>query len=181
MMRPKLTYANVMVTILAVVILGGGAAYAATKLAKNSVGTKQLKNGSVTTAKIKKGAVDSSRLSPSALSAYAKSSDLAGYAKSSDLGGYAKAPVGPDELGTLPAASLSSAIYNVGPGGVDCQGTESDFPNAKVDDIDFSTVDFDNGGLAHTEPGAVPHCFNGFAISRPGTYLISAWVGWEGG
>jgi hypothetical protein len=32
-----------MVTILAFLVLGGGAAFAATKLAKNSVGTKQLK------------------------------------------------------------------------------------------------------------------------------------------
>ena len=49
----KLTYANVMVTILAFIVLGG-AAYAATKLPKNSVGTKQIKNGAVTGAKIKK-------------------------------------------------------------------------------------------------------------------------------
>jgi hypothetical protein len=52
--RSKLTYANVMVTILAFIVLGGGAAFAASKLAKNSVGTKQIKNGAVTSAKVKK-------------------------------------------------------------------------------------------------------------------------------
>ncbi len=36
-----------MVTILAFVVLGGGAAFAATKLGKNSVGTAQLRNGAV--------------------------------------------------------------------------------------------------------------------------------------
>jgi hypothetical protein len=50
-MRPKLTYANVMATI-AVFIALGGASYAATQLPKNSVGTKQLKNGAVTKQKI---------------------------------------------------------------------------------------------------------------------------------
>jgi hypothetical protein len=54
-LRPKLNYANVMVTLLAFTILGGGAAYAANQLAKNSVGSKQLRKGSVTSAKVKDG------------------------------------------------------------------------------------------------------------------------------
>jgi len=53
--RSKLTYANVMVTALAFVVLGG-TAFAAVELGKNSVGTKQLKNGAVTKAKIAKAA-----------------------------------------------------------------------------------------------------------------------------
>ena len=44
-----------MVTILAFVVLGGATAFAASKLAKNSVGTKQLKNGAVTRAKLADG------------------------------------------------------------------------------------------------------------------------------
>ena len=50
----KLTYANVMSTIAIFLLLGGGAAFAASKLAKNSVSTKQIKNGAVTGIKIKK-------------------------------------------------------------------------------------------------------------------------------
>jgi hypothetical protein len=50
-MRPKLTYANVVAT-LALFIALGGASYAALKLPKNSVGTKQLKKNAVTLAKI---------------------------------------------------------------------------------------------------------------------------------
>jgi hypothetical protein len=56
-LRSRLTYANVMVTLLAFVVLGGGGAYAATQLGKNSVGTKQLKNGAVTGAKVKDGSL----------------------------------------------------------------------------------------------------------------------------
>jgi hypothetical protein len=55
--RKHLTYANVMTTILAFVVLAGGTAFAASQLAKNSVGKKQLKSNAVTTAKIKKNAV----------------------------------------------------------------------------------------------------------------------------
>ncbi len=47
----RLTYANVMATLALFVALGGGA-IAATQLRKNSVGTRQLKNGAVTEAKL---------------------------------------------------------------------------------------------------------------------------------
>ncbi len=52
-LRRHLTYANVAAT-LALFLALGGAAYAATQLPKNSVGTKQLKKGAVTAAKINK-------------------------------------------------------------------------------------------------------------------------------
>jgi hypothetical protein len=50
--RLRLSYANVMVTLLAFVVLGGGVAYAATRIAKNSVGSAQLRPNSVTNGKI---------------------------------------------------------------------------------------------------------------------------------
>ena len=54
-LRPRLSYANVMVTLLAVLVLGSGAAYAGVQLAKDSVGTRQLKKGAVTGVKVKDG------------------------------------------------------------------------------------------------------------------------------
>jgi hypothetical protein len=56
-LRGNLTYANVMSTLCLFLLLGGGTAFAATKLGKNSVGTKQLKNGAVTAAKVKSGSL----------------------------------------------------------------------------------------------------------------------------
>jgi hypothetical protein len=51
--RGNLSYSNIMVTILAVVVIGGGTAYAAsTALPKNSVGSKQIKKEAVTPAKL---------------------------------------------------------------------------------------------------------------------------------
>ncbi len=60
--RSKLTYANVMSTLAVFLLLGGGAAFAASKLGKNSVGTKQIKNNAVTAAKIKKNSVTTAKI-----------------------------------------------------------------------------------------------------------------------
>jgi hypothetical protein len=54
--RKRLTYANVMSSIAVFLVLGG-AAFAAVKLPKNSVGTKQLKNNAVISAKVKDGSL----------------------------------------------------------------------------------------------------------------------------
>jgi hypothetical protein len=50
--RPRLTYANVASTLCLFLLLGGGAAYAATQLPKNSVGTAQIRAGAVTPPKL---------------------------------------------------------------------------------------------------------------------------------
>ena len=53
--RQRLTYANVVATLALFLVLGGGA-YAATQLPRNSVGTGQLKPEAVTAGKIAKKA-----------------------------------------------------------------------------------------------------------------------------
>ena len=68
--RNRLTYANVMSSIAVFLVLGGATALAA-GLAKNSVGSKQLKKNAVTTAKIKNGAVTSAKLRAGAVGASA--------------------------------------------------------------------------------------------------------------
>ena len=61
-LRPKLTYANVVATLALFVAVGGASAFAASQLAKNSVGPKQLKKNSVTTAKVKKEAITAAKV-----------------------------------------------------------------------------------------------------------------------
>ena len=161
--KPKLTYANVMVTVLAFIVLGGVAVAAGVQaLKKNSVGTKQLKNGAVTTAKIKNGAVDGSRLNPSALN---------GYAKASDLSGFLKAPVGPDQLATTPAAGLSGPIYNVGgqrPSTARAR-TATNSPTTKLDDIDFSKRSSSTPAASRTpSPARRPIATTGSRSRGPG-------------
>jgi hypothetical protein len=57
-----------MSTIAVFVAIGGASAFAATQLAKNSVGSKQLKNNAVTSAKIKKEAVAGAKIKNGAVS-----------------------------------------------------------------------------------------------------------------
>ncbi|HTT94107.1 MAG TPA: hypothetical protein VMF55_05505 [Solirubrobacterales bacterium] len=52
LVRKRLTYANVMSTLAVFLVLAGGSAFAAARLGKNSVGTRQLKKEAVTLAKI---------------------------------------------------------------------------------------------------------------------------------
>jgi len=54
--RKRLTYANVMSSIAVFLVLGG-AAFAATQLPKNSVGSKQLKKNAVVSSKVKDGSL----------------------------------------------------------------------------------------------------------------------------
>ena len=66
-LRRHLSYATVVSSITAFVLLAGGAAFAANQLAKNSVGKKQLKANAVTTAKIKKNAVTAAKIKAGAV------------------------------------------------------------------------------------------------------------------
>lgn len=63
--RPRLTFANV-IACLALFIALGGTGYAAFKLPKGSVGTKQIKRGAVTTTKVKRGAINLAKIKASA-------------------------------------------------------------------------------------------------------------------
>lgn len=65
--RRRLTYANVMSSIAVFLVLGGATALAA-GLAKNSVGSKQIKKNAVTSAKIKNNAVTSAKIKNGAVS-----------------------------------------------------------------------------------------------------------------
>jgi hypothetical protein len=64
--RKRLTYANVMSSIAVFLVLGGATALAA-GLAKNSVGSKQLKKNAVTAAKIKANAVTTTKIKKDAV------------------------------------------------------------------------------------------------------------------
>lgn len=54
---PHLSYANVISTLCLFLLIAGGTAFAATQLAKNSVGAKQLKRNAVSSAKVKDGSL----------------------------------------------------------------------------------------------------------------------------
>jgi hypothetical protein len=66
-LRAKLTYANVIATLALFLALGGGAAYAASTLGRNTVGTGQLKKAAVTGVKVKDGTLGVSDFKPGEL------------------------------------------------------------------------------------------------------------------
>jgi hypothetical protein len=89
----RLTYANVMATI-AVFIALGGTGYAALKLPKNSVGTKQIKNGAVTGKKVAAHTLTGNNLNLASLGTVpsatnASTAQNAGHATSADSAGKA--------------------------------------------------------------------------------------------
>lgn len=92
-LRKRLTYANVMSSIAVFLVLGGGAAFAAGQLGKNSVGSKQLKKNAVTKAKIKKNAVTTAKIKNGAVTG---------------------AKINAATLGTVPSAASAGNANTVG-------------------------------------------------------------------
>ena len=115
----KLSYANVMATV-AVFLALGGAAYAATKLPKNSVGTKQIKKGAVTGIKIKKGTITGTNINLAKLGTVPSASNAANANTATTAGtANALAPVEPTRLvgasGQPPFLDGSSNLSGGGP------------------------------------------------------------------
>jgi hypothetical protein len=93
-LRKRLTYANVMSSIAVFLVLGGAAVAAG--LAKNSVGSKQLKKNAVTTAKIKNNAVTTAKIKDGAITG---------------------AKVNAGSLGTVPNATHANSADSAGSAG----------------------------------------------------------------
>ena len=106
-LRGKLTYANVVSSLCLFLLLGGGA-YAATKLAKNSVGTKQLKNGAVTAAKIKGGSLLASNFAAGQLPKGEKG-EKGERGERGEPGSVNVSPIEP-----LPAGETERGVYDLG-------------------------------------------------------------------
>jgi hypothetical protein len=113
-LRSKLTYANVISTLCLFLVLGGGAAFAATQLPKNSVGAKQLKANSVTAAKIKNGAVTGAKLNLATLGTV-PSAARADFATRSDSATHADVAARADSATSAANAANAAALGGVPP------------------------------------------------------------------
>jgi hypothetical protein len=157
----RLTYANVVSTLCLFLLLGGGAAFAATKLAKNSVGTKQIKNSAVTGAKIKNGAVTGAKIDlssvgtvPSASNAsHATSADHASEATSADKASHAASANTAGHAGSADSADTAGDAGALG--GVPASGYQGKVMWARVDGT--GTILSQSGGISlegHPAAGA---------------------------
>ena len=104
-LRGNLTYSNVMVTVLALLVLGGGTAYAAAHLGKESVGARQLKKGAVTPAKLSKASVSSLAGKTGAPGAQGPKGDPGPQGPSGIVRAFRKSN------GISPAASLGTSLF----------------------------------------------------------------------
>ena len=145
----KPTYANVMATI-AVFIALGGASYAAVKVPKSSVGTKQLKKNAVSTAKIRNKAVTTAKIRDQAITAaQVQNGTLTG------------TQINASTLGTVPVANLANSIapperwHLVGGAGE--PGFQNGWKNDDPAPFSFETVGFykDHEGIVHLKGAAV--------------------------
>jgi hypothetical protein len=103
------------ISTIALVAALGGTSYAAFSLPKNSVGTKQLKNGAVTGPKIKNGAVSAAKLNvtgvtvPNAL--HANSANTAGSATNAANANHATTAGSAPLPTTLPSGESLTGAY----------------------------------------------------------------------
>lgn len=115
----RLTYANVIAT-LALFLALGGASYAAFKLPKKSVGTRQLKPEAVTGAKVKAGSLPGTVLVPGTVAGNALKAgvlpNLANYAAKTELANLAsKTEVKNEVNGRLGATVVVNKTISTGP------------------------------------------------------------------
>lgn len=128
--RDALTYPNVIATFCLVLLLGGGTAYAAGELGKESVGTKQLKKEAVTPSKLSKAVrtdlAGASGKRGSPLTTLPSGETLRG---TYDLRGTEK-HLNQAVTFQLPVASMTAAHFPASADPTDCPGTVAD-PQAR--------------------------------------------------
>jgi hypothetical protein len=162
-LRDKLTYANVVSTLCLFLLLAGGTAFAATHLAKNSVGSRQLKKNSVTASKIKNGAITGAKVQASTLGVVPAAAS-AGSAATAATAATAKTAGDSNALGGAPASAYAKtqleATHFVGEAGQ--PGFESTCKNVGSE---FEGAGFykDSFGIVHLV-GDITGCPSGFFV-----------------
>jgi len=131
-LRSGLTYSNVIATLALFIALGGASAFAATQLAKNSVGTKQLKNNAVTGAKIKNGAVNGAKVQSGSLTGSQINASTLGtvpnatHAASAESATNAEHAANSNQLGGLPPSGYQLRIGGKCSGGGSIDSVKED-------------------------------------------------------
>jgi len=160
------------VSILALVVAMAGTGYAALKLPKNSVGTRQLKRNAVTKAKIRKNAVTGAKVRKHTLTrrninlaklGTVPSAKTAGSAKSADSANTANTA---DKANTADTASVANGLspleakHVVGsPGEPGFENGWQNYPGGEegIGSLTFGPISFykDHEGIVHLEGLAV--------------------------
>jgi hypothetical protein len=154
----RLTFANV-VACLALFIALGGASYAALKLPKNSVGTKQLKKNAVTAAKVKPGTLLAKDFRAGQLPAGATG---------------ARGPEGPiGAQGTAGAAAVSSPTA-LPHARIALLSFNEPITTSSRQVVTFDTVVEDNAGMADLTKHPAT-----LQVPRTGLYAVAGALAWQ--
>jgi hypothetical protein len=157
--RSKLTYANVVSTLCLFLVFGGTGAYAASQLAKDSVGSKQLKKGAVTLVKIAPSA--QAALKGQGGAAGAKGADGSPGANGAAGSAGQQGPTGP----TGPGGAAGAGGLGFFGSGSDGDATLTGTGNTLVDDTYYEDLTLAPGAILNT---------NGFRLFVAGTLKLEA-------
>jgi hypothetical protein len=149
-LRLHLTYANVVSTLCLFLVLAGGTAIAASHLARNSVGRRQLQRDAVTGTKVKDHSLTGSDIELNKLGAV----PMAGHAATADSAGHAAtADSATQAASAAVAASLSATEPTNVVGGPGEPVFQSNSHNLSPPGINVAPVGFykDHEGVVHLE------------------------------
>lgn len=137
-LRPRLTYANVVATLALVLALGGGTVYAAVKLGKNEVKSKNIAKGAVkgsdlsknavTSPKVKNGSIEAGDLAAGVIPQIA--ANVTGTATGGPQGGISVA-------GQTPLPLSGTTTFTPQPGEVAAVAAEAQFTIATTNALNF--------------------------------------------
>lgn len=162
--RKRLTYANVMSSLAVFLVLGGATAFA-TGLAKNSVGSKQIKKNAVTTAKIKNNAVTTAKIQNGAVTSTKIAAGAVGTTQLANDSVTGEKVV-ESSLGEVPLAASAKKVTGGAAGGA-LAGT---YPNPSLADGAVTGTNLKASGTFTLNPGSVAaNSCDYFVATTPGS------------
>lgn len=137
-LRSKLTYANVVATLALVLAIGGGSVYAAVKLGKNEVKSKNIANGAVKGKDLGKNAVTSPKVKDGSIAAGDLAAGVIPQIEANVTGSSTGGPQGGiNTASQTPLPLNGTTTFTPQPGGVAAVAAEAQFTIATTNALNF--------------------------------------------